>query len=548
MHRVVVTFFQGGGEAELEVSVAGPGLSTRPLGELIADSEEGLKGRPAVKLADDDSVDVKPELAAKGKALFAALGCASCHAMKADGKPVESTVRAPGLDRLTANNGCLAEQPRVGLPRYDLDEAQRKAIVAGLAGNPPAATPQAVIEETMTRFNCYACHVRDRVGGPPETLNAAFQTTQPEMGDEGRLPPPLDGIGAKLQPDYFRMLLDRGVHDRPYMHTRMPGFGLANVEKLPAAFAALDRLPATPPVALTEPPARVKATARHLVSGQAFGCIKCHTFAGHKAEGVQGIDMVLMPKRLRRDWFHAYATDPQKTRPGTRMPAAFINGKSVLPDYFDGTARTQLEAIWQYLEDGPRAQVPPGMGKTFLPLVPTTGAILYRNFIEGAGTRAIGVGYPEKVNLAFDANELRPALLWHGAFIDAARHWTDRGAGTEGPLGDNVLKLPAGVPFARLDRGDTPWPTASARTQGYRFRGLSSPSRRLRPTFRVAEPGWRSGEFYQPSTRGKNVTLRRTFTEAAEKPNDDLTLRAAVGGEVDVARRQCRWTDSGRCG
>ena len=48
------------------------------------------------------------------------------------------------------------------------------------------------------------------------------------------------------------------------------------------------------------------------------------------------------------------------------------------------------------------------------------------------------------MNLAFDANELRLAMIWQGGFIDAARHWTDRGAGFEGPLGDNVLQLPAG--------------------------------------------------------------------------------------------------------
>ena len=59
-------------------------------------------------------------------------------------------------------------------------------------------------------------------------------------------------------------------------------------------------------------------------------------------------------------------------------------------------------------------------------LVATNEAIIYRNFIEGAGTRAIGVGYPEKANLAFDANELRLARIWQGSFIDASRHRTGR--------------------------------------------------------------------------------------------------------------------------
>ena len=101
-----------------------------------------------------------------------------------------------------------------------------------------------------------------------------------------------------------------------------------------------------------------------------------------------------------------------------------------------------------------------------MPLVPTDEAIIYRNFIQGAGNRAIAVGFPEKLNLAFDANELRLALIWKGGFIDAARHWTDRGAGAEGPLGDDILQLPPGPGFAVLPKTDAPWPTANPRENG----------------------------------------------------------------------------------
>src|SRR6185503_8044856 len=101
------------------------------------------------------------------------------------------------------------------------------------------------------------------------------------------------------------------------------------------------------------------------------------------AEGVQGIDMLLMPKRLRRDWFHAYCIDPQKIRPGTRMPTGWPNGQSTLPAVLDGSAPAQVEAILAYL-NSKNPQVPAGMGRKFLPLVPTDGAIIYRNFIQGA--------------------------------------------------------------------------------------------------------------------------------------------------------------------
>src|SRR3954454_1670422 len=172
------------------------------------------------------------------------------------------------------------------------------------------------------------------------------------MGDEGRLPPPLDGVGAKLMPEMFRQIIDQGAHHRPYMHTRMPGFGAANTGHLPDLFASLDKLPPVGEAKFDESLTRIKAQGRPLAGAQALSCVKCHTFNGKKAEGVQGIDLTLMPKRLKRDWFHAYVQDPQKIRPGTRMPASFLEGKSVLPDILDGTALTQIESMWLYLSDG----------------------------------------------------------------------------------------------------------------------------------------------------------------------------------------------------
>src|SRR5439155_12975853 len=118
-------------------------------------------------------------------------------------------------------------------------------------------------------------------------------------------------------------IVDKGSHDGPYMHTRMPGFGLANVGPIVEAFAKLDQLPPVPAVTFHTTDARVKAAGRFLVGGQALSCFKCHTFAGQKAEGVQGIDMVLLTKRLQRDWFLRHLLDPQKLPSGSRMPASW---------------------------------------------------------------------------------------------------------------------------------------------------------------------------------------------------------------------------------
>jgi mono/diheme cytochrome c family protein len=531
IHKVTVAFFQVGGGAELEVRMGAPGIGRINLDDLVATSADDFDRKPKPRSDDLDALEIQPALVARGKGLFASLGCANCHTLRDGDRPIAAMGTASPLAKLHGDAGCLAATPGKGLPVYGLDDVQRKALAAALKAPAPAKNPGEFITVTLTTFNCYACHVRDKLGGPEEEINKQFTTTQPEMGDEARLPPPLDGVGAKLKPDYFKQILDQGAHDRPYMLTRMPGFALANVGHLVDALAGVDRLKPFPEVKFAEPAKKIKATARHLVGAQAFGCIKCHTFAGQKAEGVQGIDMVLMPRRVRRDWFHAYVSDPQTIRPGTRMPAAFIEGKSVLPTFLDGTAAQQIEAIWLYLLDGNKAQMPVGVGRSFIPLEPTNSAILYRNFITGAGTRAIGVGYPEKAHLAFDANEMRLALLWQGAFIDAARHWTDRGAGSEGPLGDNILTLHHGAGFAVLDKPDEVWPTAAPKKIGYHFLGYKLTTDD-RPTFRYSFAGIKVEDFPNPFASGKDVHLLRTLTLTTEKAPANLCFRAAVGNKI----------------
>ena len=73
------------------------------------------------------------------------------------------------------------------------------------------------------------------------------------------------------------------------------------------------------------------------------------------------------------------------------------------------------------------------------------------------------------MNLAFDANQMSVALLWHGQFMDASRHWTGRGNGWQPPLGYSVVKFPTGVPFAIIGEANTPWPKTSDRAIDYQF-------------------------------------------------------------------------------
>jgi mono/diheme cytochrome c family protein len=486
-----------------------------------------------------DAFPIRTELVQQGRKLFASIGCANCHQLSPTSRKGEQREGPSLAHPARSDAGCLAAKPAKGLPWYSLNAIQRRAVAAAL-NSPVATKPTAeeIISQTMTALNCYACHQRGKLGGVEESLSSFFVTTQPEMGEEGRLPPPLHDTGVKLRPDYLRHIFNHGAHDRPYMLTRMPRFGEGNMPRLIEALASADKGKVEPvaQVAFVEPMNRVKSAARKMCGGNSLGCIKCHTFAGHKAEGVQGIDMLLMPRRLQHDWFYRYLLDPQKLRPGTRMPTAWTNGITVLPDVLGGSAAKQIESIWVYLQDGGKAGLPAGLRRQSIPLIPDKETIVYRNFIEGVGPRGIAVGYPEKASLSFDAADLRLALIWQGDFLDAGRHWNDRSSGFEPPLGDNVVRLPTGVAFAVLARDDDAWPNRSAKELGYRFRGYRTTADG-RPTFLYTCCGVRIEDFPNAVASASSPSIRRVLALTADKPVANLLFRAAVADKIEAVAK-----------
>ncbi len=77
-----------------------------------------------------------------------------------------------------------------------------------------------------------------------------------------------------------------------------------------------------------------------------------------------------------------------------------------------------------------------------IPIEPENGRpVIYRNFISGTTSRAIGVGFPGGLNLAYSADNLAPELIWTGKFIDGAPKWVERGTDNNPPAGENVVNL-----------------------------------------------------------------------------------------------------------
>jgi hypothetical protein len=177
---------------------------------------------------------------------------------------------------------------------------------------------------------------------------------------------------------------------------------------------------------------------------------------------------------------------------------------------------------------------PSGKRGPAMPITPQVDgdAVIYRNFISEAGTRAIAVGYPQGVNLAFDANQVRLALLWQGAFMDGGRHWSGRGQGFQVPAGFAKLNFPEVPPFAFLEKVDSPWPAPeNGRSTGYRFKGYERDKLR-RPTFLYEFSGMKIRDF--PSASAELAPyLTRKFTIEGRTEEGKLHYLAATGSEIE---------------
>jgi hypothetical protein len=316
------------------------------------------------------------------------------------------------------------------------------------------------------------------------------------------------------------------------MATRMPQFGAANVDHLVDAFEKADARPDARETLnnYTDGAATLAKHGRKLVGTTGgLSCIACHNFAGNKSLGVPALDLATSGQRLKWDWFRRYLLDPQALRPGTRMPAFWPGAVAVNKDVLGGDTEQQIAAIWLYLARKNFTDLPAGLIQGKMEVIPEQEAVIYRNFIEGGGPRAIGVGYPERANLCFDANELRISMLWQGPFIDAARHQTGRGAGYEKPLGTNVVKLPKAPAFAVLENDRAPWPEVKPPTAGAPFRGYTLDGKQ-RPTFRYTVAGFEIDDYPVAIPGEVDAGFRRTITVKGTAPtNAKLYFRAATG-------------------
>jgi hypothetical protein len=467
--------------------------------------------------------------------------------------------------RSDLTRGCLSKSPpadnNIRSPRFDLNDAQLSAIRAAISEAPAVNSDQLAMAKTLTAFRCISCHVRDDYGGVHEFHNPFFAGSDLKLGDDGRIPPPLTLMGAKLQPNWLKKVLFDGESVRHYMATRMPQYGPANLSHLPELFRRLDTLQG-PEMNIPHPEGRteaerqqeklIRAAGRELLGDKGANCVSCHNFNGKAAQVNQGIDLLTSYERLQPAWFNRYLKNPGAFRPRTIMPTAWPDGRAVFTTILDGDTDRQIEAIWYYLSLGTSAADPSGVRAVSTKLEVGKHASLHRGRSRVAGFRGIAVGLPEKINYAFNAETGTLSAIWQGDFIHV--NWSGQGSGDFHPASEPVT-LAQDVSFVTLTDENAPWPLMPVMTKespvnpdplypknvGYQFRGYYL-DESLVPTFQ-----YRSGsvEIEDRSVAAGNEEqqfLKRVL-QFESRTRQKLWFRALTG---DVSQESDQVFCSGR--
>lgn len=371
----------------------------------------------------------------RGKTLVEKASCSACHDLPGIDPPPIITLNK----EWKSDTHCISKSTQKDRPFYELSNHQRESLTIYLS----SSEIQKDIDgsQTLKAMNCYACHDRDGVGGPTILADPFFHGEE-SLGDSGRLPPPLTGIGHKLKKGWLERVLngDQKTRVRPYLKTVMPAY--PNQAKVLAdILSKADNNPNSKP--LTTGTGLLESGRKLLGTQGGVNCITCHHWGDQKSLGIPGLDISSLDQRLNPEWFRSYLLNPPSYRPGTLMPSLWPEGKSTIPAILNGNTEKQIAAIWEFIANGlgdPEGFSDRGSGQFVLK--PTNRPIIQRTFLKGVGTKAILVGFPGGIHLAYDGDGARPAQIWRGEFFDAYSTWFMRMAPFENPLGKDIVTFP----------------------------------------------------------------------------------------------------------
>ena len=282
-----------------------------------------------------DEAKLTPGDPDKGK-LMVEKRCLVCHEPDQEKRPSYESAAKPLAEMWEEEwllTGCLsteeADQPELGL---SLEEKQALLAFRNVDSGHGLRSlsrfvPHEYAARTMERLSCTECH-----------------------SGENSLPD-ITLAGEKLRDDWLAGLLHGDVlRIRPYQEARMPEFS-SRADALAKGIA--HRAGVTTGEKLTAPDPPLADAGAKIAGLTGYACSTCHAVGATPAlqafEG-QGPNLQLAGERLREDYYHAWMHWPQRYVPTTIMPKYTADKNTALnPSFFEGNARKQFEALWQWM-------------------------------------------------------------------------------------------------------------------------------------------------------------------------------------------------------
>ena len=442
------------------------------------------KGLPAGPVGKSDA-----EWQALGKSLLTSKACVNCHAVAPGGKPLQAATTPPSLAAVRKagdGRGCLSPTPAAGkVPVYHLDAGQRAALGAFLLDGPGTrpAPAHAARLAVVLRFGCLACHNRDGEGGLDEPLVDLMK----EGSKRPRTPTTSSRPGSPASATNSWPRTSGGCSPRRSGPARGSPCGCRNTGPTTSASwwtpcpSSKERSPRRRPGSPISPPPGSRPAA-NWPARPGSGAWPATTSPGWPAGAPAARTWRRPPGGSAGTGTGGGCTSPSGSPPapgcrrtsgeGEKGKGGEGEKKNPAPALTPGDADAQIEALWSYLSLGPGLPLPPGTEPPGKALVVAVGdrPVLLRTFMpDGAGTKAVAVGYPGGVSLVFDAATCRLGYAWTGNFLDANPVWANRGGAPAKLLGPKFWQAPVGHPWAVTGSRTAPDFGARATDPAYGF-------------------------------------------------------------------------------
>lgn len=270
---------------------------------------------------------------------------------------IPETWEAWTIGKLTNPQMFLDERSTSAMPKPNINEEQRHALVVFLRGQRPEELPNErmpydpVVEKgrhLVWWYNCKQCHIIEGRGG-----KVSEWIKEPNF-----LPPNLANTGARLQTHWMYQFIKNPASYpkvRDWLNIRMPTFGFSDAEadELVQYFkrlAGVDTLLEDKPHLVATP--EEMAAGRALIGNDNFACGSCHIIKGDRpAAGptVWAPDLAYGHSRLRPAWINKWVRNPAELVPGIRMPGYYPPGSPGPAGILGGDVDRQVQAIVDYV-------------------------------------------------------------------------------------------------------------------------------------------------------------------------------------------------------